>query len=372
MEDRFWEQQIGTLLGKLMRAGQDHSIEAALEHLLMSDSGAYEVLVEMCETLSESTTLEKNGQIYDVQLIVAPIAAWTRYSIPVGKIRKASLDALRAQLHGHVLAQDVQLALVPTLLSIEQMPRSFSATHQWLLRLGAQALGIATTQKLVTPPDGEAMNMLADTRYLAGVIAVPQGHALFRWQEAPDDPDAGRAGCLKQWAAQVEPTLAALLPGCGLKILLPDAWYTGNREADRHVRPLSIIAAVNWLEGALNVPAGQLRAVIAGVGDDQVDEYRIGFTLRNRNDVVYGCVWPLFGRESEVLTADANGEFRGPLDEITDLLKAQGVQEIRRLPALMPPEFCEDCGSPYFPDPTGELAHPELPEEADTGPKHFH
>lgn len=370
-EDRFWETRIEEALIKLFRTGQDAAVEIALEHLLMTDPSAYEVLVEMCETLSEATVMEKDGQAYDVLLIVAPLAAWTRFSIPAGKIRNDALDTLRAQLHGHVLASETSLALAPALLSIDQMPRTFSATWQWLQRLGMQALGKATTQKLTLPPDAEVANMLADTRYLAGAVAVPQGAPIFRWQELSDDPQAARAASLEQWVTQVEPTIATLLPGCGIEILLPDAWYTGNREADRSVRPLSIRAAVGWLESSLNLPADQLRAVVAGCGETQVDEYRIGFTARNQNDVMYGCVWPLFGRENE-LPADENGQPRDTLEEIVDLLKAQGVTDIRRLPGILPMDFCEDCGAPYFPDPTGEMVHAELPDEADTGPAHFH
>ena len=370
-EDRFWETRIEETLSRLFRTGQDAAVETALEHLLMADPSAYEVLVEMCETLSESAVMEKDGQLHDVLLIVAPLAAWTRFSIPAGKIRGDALDALRAQLHGHVLASEASLALAPWLLSIDQMPRTFSATWQWLQRLGMQALGKSTTQKLALPADDEVANMLADTRYLAGAVAVPQGAPMFRWQEMSDAPRAARLTSLQQWASQAEPTIAALLPGCGIEILLPDAWYTGNREADRSVRPLSIRAAVGWLESSLNLPADQLRAVVAGCGENQVDEYRIGFTARNQNDVVYGCVWPLFGRENG-MPVDDNGQPRDTLEEIVDLLKAQGVTDIRRLPGILPMDFCEDCGAPYFPDPTGEMVHAELPDEADTGPAHFH
>ena len=371
VEDLFWERQLEALLGKLLRAGQDAAVETALEHLLMTDPTAYEVTVGMCESLSESTVIEKDGQRYDVLLIVAPVAAWTRYSIPANRIRPDALDALRAQLHGHVLAEGAQLALAPTLLSIDQMPQSFSATQQWLYRLGMQALGKATTQKLAVSTDVEVANMLADTRYLAGAIAVPEGQAMFRWQQARD-PIPRRTECTQQWAAQAEPTFAALLPGCGLEVLLPDAWYTGNREADRRVRPLSIRAAVGWLDSAAGLPADQLRAVVAGCGEHQIDEYRIGFTPRNRNEVVYGCVWPLFDREGGGTEVDEAGMPADPLEGIVELLKAEGVTEVRRIPGLLPMEFCDDCGAPYFPDPTGELVHAELPEESDSAPAHFH
>src|SRR5690606_20391638 len=134
------------------------ALDAALDHLAQTDAGAYEVLIEQAETLSESSVQEKDGQRYDVLLIVAPIVAWTRYAIPANPIPPAALDALRAQLHGHVLAADARLALLPRLVSIDQMPRSFSDTWQWQQRLGAQALG-KSGAKPALPPDAETANM---------------------------------------------------------------------------------------------------------------------------------------------------------------------------------------------------------------------
>src|SRR5690606_35364700 len=141
VEDRYWERQIEESLAKLLRAGQDAPIEAALDDLVAHDPPSSEVLLELCETLSESIVLEKDGQRFDVLLIVAPLAVWTRYTIPASKIKSDALDALRAQLHGHILASHAQLALMPMLLSVDQMPLSFSATQHWTQRLGLQALG---------------------------------------------------------------------------------------------------------------------------------------------------------------------------------------------------------------------------------------
>lgn len=164
------------------------------------------------------------------------------------------------------------------------------------------------------------------------------------------------------------PTLATLLPGCGLECLLPDAYYVSNREADRRVRPLSLRAAVSWLEGATNLSADQLRAVIAACGQEHIEEYRIGFTPRNSNDVYYGCVWPVYGREEE----QADDEAPDVAEQIAALLKEYGVSEIRRIPGRLQAEFCDDCGAPYFPDPLGVLVHAELPEDAEAVPAKFH
>lgn len=369
VEDLFWEQQLAEAIGKLLRPGSDGPLEAALDHLAQLDVGAYEVLIEQAETLSESMKVEKNGLIHDVLLLVAPVVAWTRYAIPTGPIPAAAQQALLAQLHGHVLAADARVALLPHLVSIDQMPRTFAETAQLMQRLAGQALG-STPARALVDPDIETANMLADTRYLVAAVAVPEHGPVFRWQEQPDVPEASRDACLARWAEQVQPTLATLLPGCGLECLLPDAYYVSNREADRRVRPLSLLAAVTWLEGATNLPAGQLRAVIAACGEQQIEEYRIGFTPRNSNDVYYGCVWPVYGREEEAPLED--GASIDVVDQIAALLKEYGVTEIRRIPGCLQPEFCDDCSAPYFPDPLGVLVHAELPEDAETVPAKFH
>jgi hypothetical protein len=362
VEDRFWERELEGVLGKQLRTAQDATIESALEVLFQSNPGGYEILVEHAETLSECTVLEKNGQLFDVLLVVAPVVAWTRYVIPSGPVRADLLDALRAQLHGHVLAANTRLALAPELYSVDQMPRSFSATQQWLNQMGAQALELPVTR--APKQEAEVANLLADTRYLVGAVAVPHDEPIFRWQEAGLGR-ADRDACLKQWAAQATPLFADLLPGCGFECLLPDAYYVSNREADRRVRPLSLRAAVTWLEGALSIAPDQIRAVIGGCGEIEIEEYRVGFTARNSNDVVYGCVWPLFGREDDHPDAPAQ-------EEIATLLRELGVTDIRRLPGLLPLEFCEDCGAPHFPNPVGEMVHAEPPEETPTASAHFH
>ena len=168
----------------------------------------------------------------------------------------------------------------------------------------------------------------------------------------------GRAG---------QPTLAALLPGCGFESLLPDAYYVSNREADRRVRPLSLRAAISWLEGAVNLEASQLRAVVAGCGESRIDEYRIGFTARNSNDV-------LRLRLAAVRARGRPAGRRRPAGRGRRNRRAARIRRQRRAPhsRLLPPDYCEDCGAPYFPNPLGELVHAELPEDAEAAPAKFH
>lgn len=371
VEDYYWEAELATILLKLMRAKNDAAIDAALDHLSHTHLGGYEVLIEQAETLSESCVLTQDGKRYDVLLLVAPLVAWTRYSIPACEVPTAPAQALREHLQAHVLAQDTQIALFPHLTSLDQMPRTFCETWEWLQKLGLAALGTSYTAPTLNS-EPEAFNMLADTRYLVAAVAVPEGKPLFRWQEEPGELGQAREGCLEKWAADTKSIFSALLPGCGFEILTPDAYYVSNRDADRCVRPLSVKAAVSWLGAALNIEAAQLRAVVAGCGERRVDEYRIGFTQKNQNEVVYGCLWPLYGREDDEPLLDHEPPPIETIEEIAALLKECGVNDIRRLPGILTPEFCEDCGAPYFPNPNGEMVHAELPPDAETAPAHFH
>lgn len=371
VEDRYWEAELATVISRLLRTGNDNAMDAALEHLTHTNLGGYEVLIEQAETLSESCVIEHDGKRHDVLLLVAPLVVWTRYSIPTNAVPKGPLEALSAQLHGHVLARDARLALLPRLASLDQMPRSFSETWQWMQKLGTQALGGEAPMPALNT-EAEAFNMLADTRYLVGAVVVPEGRPLFRWQEEPGELGEGRAACLAHWTAQTRDTFSGLLPGCGFEVLIPDAYYVSNREADRRVRPLSVKAAVSWLSSALNIEASGLRAIIAGCGEERTDEYRVGFTQKNQSEVIYGCLWPLYGREDDAPPLDTDAPPVETPDEIAALLKECGVGEVKRLPGILPPDYCEDCGAPFFPNPAGEMVHAELPEDAETAPTQFH
>jgi hypothetical protein len=240
--------------------------------------------------------------------------------------------------------------------------------------------GSSVKQSVRTP---DTAPFLADTRYLLIAIVAPQGAPLFRWQEPQHHINfmAERASALEQWRAQATDNVARLMPGCGIELLLPEAYYVACREADKLIRPVSIRAAVHYLTNTLDVEPADLRAVIAGFGeettDGQIDEYRVGFTLRQSPDVVYGIVWPLYGQEDEEGTP-MEGPMTGgpvpvaPINEITTHLNAAGIAHIKRINEHYVAEYCDDCGAPLFADPTGELVHAEMPEDTPTGGEHFH
>jgi len=236
-----------------------------------------------------------------------------------------------------------------------------------------QAALNSTPAKINSGDLPETSPILADPRFLLAVVAAPVGAPLFRWQEEENGVRIERGQCLEQWATQGGANLALVLPGCEFECLLPDAYYSACRDADERVRPHTVRTAIRYLFDTTGAAPQELRAVVAGFGERRIDEYRIGFTRRGSNDVVYGVVWPLYGRENGELSGDEEAEDTdGPLEEIIALLKEAGVSDIRRHAGRFEPEYCDDCGVPLYADPLGEIVHAEMPEDAEPAQPHFH
>lgn len=371
VEDIYWENQITLVLNKLLKGKPNRHIESALEALVPERMAAYEILVEMAETCSESTTLAVGDQDYDVLLFSAPLLVWTRYQLPLPSAMASKEKTLFTQaLHDHVLASGVKLALLPEIVSFEQMPQTFQETARLAQQLGQKALG-----KKVAAPEIQPMlnteGMLADARFIIGAVAVPKGQPVFRWQTSGENIVAERLACLAQWQAAIAPALQTRYTACSIDFVQPDAYYVNSREADRRIRPLALKSAVIWLQNAANLRGPELQAAIVGCGETMVEEYRVGFTTRHSNQVIYGCVWPILSKE-EAATTQNETQQPGIPEEIAAHLAEVGITDVKQLSGLGTTEVCEDCGAPFFPNALGEMMHPELPEETDLEPRHFH
>nr|WP_314539994.1 DUF2863 family protein [uncultured Massilia sp.] len=385
VEERTWERSLDTQLQKLLKSNHQDSIDAALNVLFKGDLAVYDVLMDGVEAVSESSTMTEQGAdgadvTWQALLVAAPVLAWTRFSIPSGTIPNEILTSLTAHFSAHLLAEGTQVAIAPTLYSIDQLPRTHAETYALTHKL-AQAAHKGSGNIKPAAPGPDTSQFLADTRYLIAAIVAPVGAPLFRWQEPQHHVnfDAERTHALEQWRAQAGPNIARLLPGCGVDLLLPEAYYVACREADKDIRPVSIRAAVHYLTNTLAVEPGDLRAVVAGFGDEasdnQVDEYRVGFTLRQSSDVVYGIVWPLYGQEDEEGTpmeGTVPPRPQAPIDEIVAHLNEVGIAHVKRIGERYVAEYCDDCGAPLFADPSGELVHAEMPEDTPAGNEHFH
>jgi hypothetical protein len=383
LEERAWERHLDAQVQKLLKSNHQDSIDAALDELFKQQSGAYDALMEALEAGSESCRIDHEGVTYDALLLAMPILAWTRFSIASGQIPGDMLTTLGAHLHAHVLASDVRMMMAPTLFSIDQLPRSHVETLALTQRLAQAALKGSAIKPAADAP--ETAPFLADTRYVLAAIVAPSGEALFHWQSALNLGE--REVAFNQWRNQATPNIAKLLPGCGVELLIPDAYYVACREADKQIRPASINAAVHYLTHTLGTSASELSASIGSFSEDtgeaRTDEYRIGFTLGQEPEVIYGIVWPLYGEEDDdtrLAAIDASGRptapeeitNKTPLEQIITLLQTAGVTRIKQHDERFAMEFCDDCGAPLYPDMEAELVHAEMPEDAPQGQSHLH
>jgi hypothetical protein len=386
VEERTWERNLDSQLQKLLKTNHQESIDAALNVLFKGDLAVYDVLMDGVEAVSESATMTEQVDGAEVTwqalLVAAPVLAWTRFSIASGTIPNDIVTTLSAHFSGHLLAEGASMAMAPTLYSLDQLPRTHAETYALTHKLAQAAHKKGAANLKPAAPGPDASQFLADTRYLLVAVIAPAGAPLFRWQEPQHHVnfEAVRDTALEQWRAQAGPSVARLLPGCGTELLLPEAYYVACREADKLIRPVSVRAAVHYLTYTLGVEPGDLRAVIAGFGDEvndsQVDEYRVGFTLRQSSDVVYGIVWPLYGQEDEEGTPmegpASGGRPAAPIDDIVKQLNEMGISHVKRIAERYVAEYCDDCGAPLFADPSGELVHAEMPEDTPAGNEHFH
>lgn len=368
-EDIFWEREIIALGSKLMAAGQDSIIEAALDSTLdsslESDLDTHETLISFCEAAAECSSVDVNGASFDTLLIAMPMVAWSRYAIASGPlsmtavksdtITNKTVGALLAALHTHILAKDAQACMSPYLYSIDQMPISFSGVHKLAQKLTHAAIN-NTQPSFDYAKLPAAADLLADVRFLIAGVSVPEGAPLFRWQA---DVAINRDACAATWTTEAKPLMAGLLPGCEFECLLPDAYFVSCREADRRVRPYAIRSAVAFLETSLKVKPEKVHAVVAAVGEKAVTEFRISFITPGQSDVVHGSIWPVFSAEEDE-------------SEIIRVLRECKVGNIITPEGMFDAEHCDDCGAPLFANADSEMVHPAWPDDAEHAAAHYH
>jgi hypothetical protein len=362
IEDRYWQEHLHREIERLLAHGSDASLEAALDHLFATLPPAYEALIEELENSAESSDEELNSAL----LVAVPIVAWSKYSIASGPIKADLVHECAALIQAHLVLPAVRVRVVPYLFSVDQLPNGLSKTRGMLDDLVADDKA-GRAAHFDTHGLPETAPLLADSRFLVAALIAPRGTAMFRWQEMGQGakPLTNREQILDRWRHQFMPLVATLLSGCVFEVLLPDGFHVALREADHAVRPYSIDAAVAFLTRALSHEPQQLHATVAPVGPERAEEFRIGFTVRGQTEVVHGVVWPLLSPEESIDAVAAQ-------EQICALIRKNGVGEVLALDRLCAPEYCEDCGAPLFPDPSGELVHAELPEELEPSHAHLH
>lgn len=365
IERTYWQKQFATYLRKLLASAQQQSIVTALDYLLQQNDITYDVCIDEVESCCETHEIVHNGIIYDIQLIAAPILAWTRFSIASGQLPAPLYQALLQEMKETIFADGVQFYLSPMLYAIEQLPQDYHAVNVLTEKLGKVALGLDKGISTITEQD--TAPFLADTRYLISAVAVPRGKPFFQWQEV-DSPlhiEEFKRKQLKVWGKKVSSLITSFLVGCHVDILLPQAYFLSCREADKFIRPISIKATLFYLTQALQVPEAKLHVNIAKcsrtLDNTMIDEFRVGFSLGDSDEVLYGIIWPLYDEENS--DSSDEEESLSPLETLTALLEESGVTHIKQFAEVFAAEFCEDCKAPLFPNKNGELVHTDMPEE---------
>lgn len=367
LEDQFWETQLSQTVKELFVDPSSTILEQLLDYLANTyQSDLYDILASLIETLAETATVHFDGQEYDVLLITAPIATWTRYQLPDGGLTPNQHEKL-LELLKHYASSQAKVALLSQLLSFDQLPKNFAQTHTLCAQLGRMALE-AKPASIEIDQREDGINLLADTKFIVATIAVPAGSALFAWQEAKQ-PITALQQAKQDWELQCEQILGSMFAGCQNQYVAPNGYFYNNRESDKLMRPLAIKAAVQWLAMITNSSLDQITALIARCGTDETEEFRIGLRVEHDPSILYGCVWPIFSRDEIDVSSPHYQDSTLTLEHI---LTELGVESIHFLTGLFEPEFCDDCHAPLFPNELGQLQHPHLPEDLDLTPTAIH
>jgi len=356
-EDRFWEHRLENEIERLLKDSDETALNTALDRLADRESRAYEELADAIEGRVEHAVVPTSDGARDVLLFAAPVLAWSRMPLPTRPIPPAVIKATTLALAEVVFTPAAEITLANYFFSPDQLPDNFGDTAE-LRQALAQSLPNGV-HKIDPASLKETAQFLADQRYIIGVVSVPEGQAIFRWQSG----DAPREQVHESWVSVSQTALAPLLPACAFESMLPRAYYVACRDADRSARPFSIRASVAFLATTLSLPPNMLTAVVGGCYNRQLEEFRIGFTVSQEEEVIHGVVWPLLGAEDEMSEV---------AEEIESTLKEAGVQNIQMLRQRLPLEYCEECGAPLYPNPEGEMVHAELPEITEAPSQHLH
>lgn len=372
LEDQFWEREIQVSIRALLDKNQQTTLDEVVDTIHSDTPGATGMLIDLIETFSQSIEInQKNSDPLQAMLIAAPILVWSNYKIPNGLIQDKLLKQIETDLLKSVIAPDNTVVICPYLCAVEQLPQSHTDVFQLTKKM------IVHTNK-TSYFNADSINVennssSIDVRYLIGLVTAPKHAPLFRWQTTDSDGQfIDKQTCLSNWQNAFKQSINQLLIGCEFQCLLPDAYYSVCREADERLRPHLIKNAVSFLSDAMNLLPKDMRAVIGGFGDENINEFRISLTKRNNNEQVFhGIIWPIYGIEK--INGKSGGNFeQDSIDQINSLLHDAGIKDIRHIYGCFKYEYCEECDEPFYLNGLGGLRHVEQLEPIEDKRLQFH
>ncbi len=357
VEDIFWTKKLNDQIQKNLSSSDEATLNTALDRLAERESRAYEELADAIEGNVEHQTLNHENEQKDVLLFAIPILAWSRMLLPTKTLTKSQLERIKKSLIGNIFNEKTNISLADFFYSPDQLPETFGETKDLMTKL------IKCLPKNNLKIDSSSLNktakFLADQRYILGVASVSKGEPIFLWQSGPETRDEVYVA----WKKVGKNLLNDLLPACAYELILPRAYYVACRDADKSARKFSITASVSYLSTLLATSSNMLSVVVGGCYNRQLEEYRISFFSDTSAEAIHGVIWPLLGAEDEMSDI---------VDEIEHSLKDSGVERIEVLSQRLPMEYCEECGTPLYPNFDGEMTHTELPEPEEGSSQNLH
>ena len=356
-EASYAETQLAGLIDAQLASGKDTSLLAALDDLWHDHPKAYELLADLIEDRIQTQQVE--GEPVAV-LVLIPVLTWSRNALPSGKTDAKLVEELKSCLQLHCLAPSVSLCLGHTLYTPDSLPEGFAHTAKWARSyFDAARLGKDVPHGKRNPPEDEAY-FLADCRFWAGIVRAPAGAPLFQWQHTAK-LSATQATSIKQnWVVQAALAMQPMFIGCGYEVLPPAGYFSACRASESQIRGFSLKASAHMIMSSLDLTPEDLRVVVGACWGTEFEEYRVSLLVRDNDTVLQGVCWPLLAR--------TGGDAESPdqmLADIMQVLNELGIQRVRVLEPQLAMEFCEDCGTPLFPDPAAEMVHTGSPDEDD-------
>jgi hypothetical protein len=357
VEDIFWTKKLDKEIQKSLKESDETSLNTALDRLAERESRAYEELADAIEGNVEHQILIYEDGEKDFLLFAVPILAWSRMLLPTKTLSKPQLDRIKKALIGNIFNEHTEVALSDFFYSPDQLPETFGDTKELMLKISE----CLPKKSLKIDPNvlNQTAKFLADQRYILGVVSVSKGESIFRWQAGPETKEEVFAA----WKKVGKNLLNDLLPACAYELVLPRAYYVACRDADKSARKFSITASVSYLSTLLTTSANMLTVVVGACYNRQLEEYRISFFSDSSVEVIHGVVWPLLGAEDEMSDI---------VEEIEYSLKYAGIERVEVLSQRLPMEYCEECGSPLYPNFDGEMTHTEFPEAEEGSSQNLH
>ena len=174
-------------------------------------------------------------------------------------------------------------------------------------------------------------------RMIVGALPGDGGRAVLRLAEMTTPVEEARQTCLGVWRTQGGNAIKPLLVGFPHDLTLPRSFFAPAAMPIWLRAPTRSAPRCRSSEAVTGTTPDKIVATIGGCWGNGLEEYRIGFTLGDSEEVVHTAVC---GRWCPMKATTRQWWMRSKA-----LLRAANVGTIVHLEEQLPLEFCDDCGA---------------------------